>query len=68
MNPVTSVTKNLAYLCCGQNAGPKKLEKARAQGVTLLTESDFYNLVGTGETPDRVRCEQDFSITGAAHA
>ncbi|MGI4993368.1 BRCT domain-containing protein [Halobacteriovorax sp. GFR7] len=46
-----SVTKNLAILCCGPNAGPKKLEESKEKGVEILTEDDFNKLIQTGELP-----------------
>jgi NAD-dependent DNA ligase len=48
---VTAVTKNLSILVCGLNAGPSKLEKAAAQGVTLLDSSEFDRFLATGEVP-----------------
>ena len=48
---VSSVTKKLDYLCGGETAGPKKIEKAESQGVQFLNESQFINLVQTGEIP-----------------
>lgn len=45
----TSVTKDLAFLCTGSNAGPSKLAKAAEQGVTLLTRAQFEHLLATGE-------------------
>ena len=45
----TSVTKDLAFLCTGENAGPAKLAEATAQGVALLTRSQFEHLLATGE-------------------
>ena len=38
---VQSVTTDLNFLVCGPNAGPKKLEKATAQGVAIISEEDF---------------------------
>ncbi len=46
-----SVTKKLDYLVGGANAGPKKIEKAEAQGVQFLAEQQFVHLVKTGEIP-----------------
>lgn len=46
---VASVTKNLAFLCAGENAGPAKLAKARGQGVHVLTHQQFIHLIETGE-------------------
>ena len=48
----SSVTRNLNFLCCGYNAGPKKVEKARAQNVIALNEDQFVRLLETGEVPD----------------
>lgn len=52
MHVAKSVTKNLRILCAGDNAGPKKLEKARVQSVSVLSESEFRNLLTTGELPE----------------
>ena len=46
---VASVTKKLDFLCGGENAGPKKIEKAESQGVQFLTGKQFINLIETGE-------------------
>lgn len=46
---VGSVTKNLAFLCAGDNAGPSKLEKAREQGVHVLSREQFEHLLETGD-------------------
>ena len=48
----SSVTSKLEYLCCGENAGPKKIDKARHQGIVALTELEFISLIETGEVPD----------------
>lgn len=48
---VASVTKKLDYLVGGANAGPKKIEKAEAQGVQCLNQQEFMRLVETGEVP-----------------
>ena len=47
-----SVTVGLTYLCCGPNAGPKKMEKARVKGVVIITEEQFLNLIKYGEVPE----------------
>jgi len=44
-----SVVKNLDILCCGKNAGPKKLESALIQGVTVLNKTQFEHFIETGE-------------------
>ncbi|MCF6257692.1 MAG: hypothetical protein L3K25_15580 [Gammaproteobacteria bacterium] len=48
----SSVTVNLNYLCCGYNAGPKKIETSRHQGTVVLSEKQFLNLIETGEIPE----------------
>ncbi len=48
----SSVTRNLNFLCCGYNAGPRKIEKARSQGVIVLSESQFQVMLKTGEIPE----------------
>ncbi len=50
---VGSVTKNLDFLCAGETAGPKKVEKAIEQGVQFLSEADFKELLESGELPGR---------------
>ncbi len=46
---VGSVTRNLAFLCAGENAGPAKLEKSKEQGSHILSKAQFLHLLETGE-------------------
>lgn len=46
-----SITVNLNFLCCGENAGPSKIKKAEEQKVILLNAEEFRNLIETGEIP-----------------
>lgn len=46
------VTKNLAFLCCGSNAGPRKVESARAKGCFILSDDALMGLFETGELVD----------------
>lgn len=48
----SSVTEKLNILCCGYNAGPKKLDAARMKGILILNEDELMNLLETGELPD----------------
>ncbi len=48
----SSVTRSLNFLCCGYNAGPSKIKKARKQGVVALTEEQFLQLLETGDIPE----------------
>lgn len=47
-----TVTQGLMFLCGGPNAGPTKLEQARAQSVYILDEAQFHWFLETGEVPD----------------
>lgn len=49
---VKSVTVGLVFLCTGPNAGPKKIERSRAQGVYIVRESELLEMLETGELPD----------------
>jgi hypothetical protein len=40
---VKSVTKNLNYLCCGDNAGPSKKEKTKKQGALIINKDELIN-------------------------
>ena len=58
MHVVKSVTKALNFLVIGSNAGPKKIELALSQNVSILTEQQFKNLVETGVLPsEEAVCE-----------
>lgn len=48
---VSSITKKLDFLVCGDNSGPKKIEKAKSQGVELINEIEYVHLLQTGELP-----------------
>jgi DNA ligase (NAD+) len=40
----SAVSATTDFLVCGENVGPKKLEKASQLGVDILTEDEFYRL------------------------
>ena len=46
-----NVTKWLDILCCGYNAGEKKIENARHQNVLIMNEEQFRQMLETGEIP-----------------
>lgn len=50
---VTGVTIKLHYLVIGRYPGPMKLQKANDQGVEILTEDQFHELLHTGALPDK---------------
>ncbi|MFO7999602.1 MAG: NAD-dependent DNA ligase LigA [Marinilabilia sp.] len=41
----SSVTSQTDYLVAGENMGPSKLEKAEKQGITILSEDQFLELI-----------------------
>lgn len=46
----SNVVKSTTHLCCDlERVGPKKLEKAEAQGVRIISVSDFRHMLETGE-------------------
>lgn len=47
-----SVTVDLSFVCAGPNAGPSKVRQSQAQGVAVLDESDFLNMLATGAIPE----------------
>ena len=49
LHVVTSVTKGLMLLVAGANAGPAKLEKARAGGIAVVERPGFEHFLETGE-------------------
>ncbi|MFZ4711286.1 MAG: NAD-dependent DNA ligase LigA, partial [Zwartia sp.] len=49
LHVVTSVTKGLMLLVAGVNAGPAKLEKARAGGIAVVERAGFEHFLETGE-------------------
>lgn len=49
LHVVTSVTKGLMLLVASANAGPAKLEKARAGGIAVVDRDGFEHFLETGE-------------------
>ncbi|MWQ75662.1 hypothetical protein GHJ37_01065 [Glaesserella parasuis] len=47
-----SITQNLDFLVTGSNAGPSKVRQAISQGVTILDEDEFNEMMETGALPD----------------
>ncbi len=49
---VKTVTKDLTFLCCGSNAGAKKVDHARSNRIWIISRNQLEHLVVTGELPD----------------
>jgi hypothetical protein len=49
----TRVTQALDFLCVGPKAAPSKQVEAEHRGATVLDEMAFYDLLESGELPDR---------------
>lgn len=45
----SSVAKMTTHLCCGSNAGPKKVDTAKAKGLKVITYEEFQHMLETGE-------------------
>jgi DNA ligase (NAD+) len=43
----TAVSGKTDVLVCGENVGAKKMEKASQAGTRILTENEFYDLIGS---------------------
>ena len=43
---VSSISAKTTYVVAGENMGPAKLEKAQKMGVQILSEQEFYELIG----------------------
>jgi len=52
MRVCATVTQDCAYLVAGPNAGPRKLETAKAVGALILDGEQFLSMLETGEIPD----------------
>ncbi|GAB5388155.1 MAG: hypothetical protein Alpg2KO_11230 [Alphaproteobacteria bacterium] len=44
-----SVTKGTIILICGENAGPKKIEKAEAAGIEVIDYEEFHDMIKRGK-------------------
>lgn len=48
----TVVTRNLNFLCIGDNASLKKMQEAEGKGCLLITDDQFYEFVNDGVLPE----------------
>ena len=54
---VSSVSKSTSYLLAGEGIGPSKLEKAQNFGIKILSEEEFYEIIGTAKHTTSVTSE-----------
>ena len=43
---VTSISKNTDFVLAGENMGPEKLKKAEKLGIRIISEEEFYEMLG----------------------
>jgi DNA ligase (NAD+) len=44
---VSSISKSLNYLIAGDKMGPEKLKKATDLGIPIISETDFFSMIGS---------------------
>ena len=44
-----SISGKTTYLLAGEKAGPEKLKKAESLGVSVIDETAFMNMIGSGQ-------------------
>lgn len=49
---VSGVSKSTTYLLAGEGIGPSKLEKAQTFGVQIISEDEFYAMIGQQSSED----------------
>jgi DNA ligase (NAD+) len=47
---LSSISAKLDYLVAGDKMGPSKLQKAEKLGIPIISEEEFLQMIGTGET------------------
>ncbi|MCQ2959197.1 MAG: NAD-dependent DNA ligase LigA [Bacteroidales bacterium] len=50
---VSSVSKSTSYLLAGEGIGPSKLEKAQTFGIQIISENEFYEMIGNSEAQEK---------------
>ena len=43
---VSSISKNTSYVLAGEKMGPEKKKKAESLGIPIISETDFYQMIG----------------------
>ena len=47
-----SISGKTSFLLAGEKAGPEKLKKAEALSVQIMTEDEFYGLIGNSSVKE----------------
>ena len=50
-----SISGKTSYLLAGEKAGPEKLKKAESLGVKIISEEDFYQIIGETQESDEIQ-------------
>ena len=59
---ISGVSKNTTLLLAGEGIGPSKLEKAQTFGVQIISEQDFYKMIGLAEKEPKIQIAQQLSL------
>lgn len=54
---VSGVSKSTSYLLAGDGIGPSKLEKAQEFGIKIISETEFYEMIGLLENTESMQNE-----------
>ena len=50
-----SISGKTSYLLAGEKAGPEKLKKAESLGVKIISEEDFYQIIGETQENNEIQ-------------
>ncbi len=59
---VSSVSKSTSFMLAGEGIGPSKLEKAQTFGVQIISEQEFYKMIGLNEERPKPQVGQQLSL------
>lgn len=59
---VSGVSKSTSFMLAGEGIGPSKLEKAQTFGVKIISEQEFYKMIGLNEEGPKPQTELQLSL------